>query len=141
MPEKDIKETNIPEIVSQKLAIYSPEMRKKILFLRKLILEVAQENSDIGQIEETLKWGQISYLTTKPKTGTTIRIDKLKDDSGYALFVPCSTSLVETYKDIFPNTFKFEGSRAMLFNENQKLPVEELKYCIYLALTYHLRKV
>ena len=134
-------ETQIPEIVNKKLSSYSPEMRKKILFLRKLILEVAQENTDIGQIEETLKWGQISYLTVKPKTGTTIRLDKLKDDSGYALFVPCSTSLVETYKDIFPNTFEFEGARALVFNKNKTIPVEELKYCIYLALTYHLKQV
>ncbi len=134
-------EAKIPEMVTKKLSSYNPEMRKKILFLRKLILEVAQENTDIGQIEETLKWGQISYLTVKPKTGTTIRLDKLKDDSGYALFVPCSTSLVETYKDIFPNTFEFEGARALVFNKNKTIPVEELKYCIYLALTYHLKQV
>jgi len=133
-------EVKIPKIVSNKLDSYAPKMCENILFLRKLILEVAQENSDIGQIEETLKWGQISYLPATPKTGTTIRIDKLKDDSGYALFVPCSTSLVETYKDIFPNTFEFEGARALIFKNNEKPPIDELKYCIYLALTYHLRK-
>ncbi len=132
-------EQKMPKIVTDKLASYSPEMRKKILFLRKLILEVAKENTEIGKIEETLKWGQISYLTAKPKTGTTIRIDKLKGDSGYALFVPCSTSLVETYKDIFPNRFEFDGARAFIFKSDEKIALEELKYCIYLALSYHLK--
>ncbi len=40
---------------------YPPEMRKKLLFLRALIFETAAE-LDVGEIEETLKWGEPSYI-------------------------------------------------------------------------------
>ena len=34
----------------------------------------------------------------------------------------------------------YEGDRAILLNLDDDLPVDKLKTCIELALTYHLRK-
>ncbi len=31
----------------------------------------------------------------------------------------------------------FEGKRAIVFRESDELPVEQLKHCVSLALTYH----
>lgn len=92
-------------------------------------------------MEETLKWGQPSYLTTQSKSGSTIRIDLVKSQEGqYAIYFHCQTTLVETFKEIYRNKFKYEGNRSIVFRENDAVPVKELGHCISLALTYHLNK-
>lgn len=108
--------------------------------LRGLIFEVVAENSAIGDIEETLKWGQISYLPVKRRVGTTIRIDQVKNREQFALYVPCSTNLLDRYRSIFADTFEYEGDRAIILNLEDDLPEDALKACIELALTYHLKK-
>ncbi len=42
------------------------------MFLRHLVLETASETEGVNKLEETLKWGEPSYLT---KNGSTIRMD------------------------------------------------------------------
>ncbi len=109
-----------------------------MLYLRELVLEVAEEESRIESLEETLKWGEPSYLT---KHGSTIRMDwKAKSPNQYALYFQCSSSLVSTFKTIYRNEFTFEGNRAIVLKIDDELPELELKHCILLALTYHKRK-
>lgn len=57
--------------VADKFSSYPERMRKKLMFLRQLILDTASE-IDGADIEETLKWGEPSYVT---KAGSTIRMD------------------------------------------------------------------
>ena len=120
---------------------YPTDLRKPLLRLRQLILETAASTDGVGALEETLKWGQPSYLTAKPKTGSTIRIDRVKGREGkYALYVHCQTNLVSTFREIYPDSFSYEGNRSIVFDAADGLPEEELRHCISLALTYHLRK-
>jgi len=108
---------------------------KKLLFLRQLILETASETDGIDKIEETVKWGEPSYLT---KNGSTVRIDwKKSNPKQYAMYFHCKTKLVDTFKEIYSGLFNFEDNRAIVFSENDEIPVEELKHCIMLSLTYH----
>lgn len=110
------------------------------MFLRQLILDTAREIAEVGVLEETLKWGEPSYLTI-PKTGSTIRIDwKRKTPDQYAMYFHCKTTLVDTFKEIYGDTFRYEGNRAIIFNMDDDIPVEELKHCIALSLSYHQRK-
>jgi hypothetical protein len=82
----------------------TPESVTGLLELRRLILETAVETDGAGKIVETLKWGQPSYLTEKPKSGTTIRIAKDGSELGdIALYVSCSTSLVSEWRGLFPD--------------------------------------
>ena len=120
---------------------YPKKIRNKLMFLRKLIFEIAAKTRGVGKLEETLKWGEPSYLTVKPKTGSTIRIN-WKESLGeqYAIYFKCTTLLVSTFKKKYPTEFKYEGNRAILFNLNDKIPRVELSHCIELALTYHLIK-
>jgi hypothetical protein len=114
---------------------YSDAIRKKILHLRKLIIETANETEKIPEIEETLKWGEPSYLT---KIGSTIRIDwKEKNPDQYAMYFKCTSKLVPSFKMIYNDLFEFEGTRAIVFQMNDKIPETELKNCIRAALTYH----
>jgi hypothetical protein len=106
-----------------------------------MIFEVAAATPGVGKLEETLKWGQPSYLTTSSKSGTTIRLDRLSGAADqYALFVPCQTDLVQQFKEIYPNSLRFQGTRAVVMNTEDAAPVEALRHCIALALTYKVRK-
>lgn len=141
------------EDVRKKFESYPITVRPKLEFLRNLILEVAKNTDSVGEIEETLKWGEPAYVTLpcwldtkaggKKKvkaSGTTIRIDwKSNTPDQYSIYVNCKTNLIDSYNSLFPDTFNFEGSRALVFELEQELPLEALRICIQMALTYHLR--
>ncbi|MFS1513018.1 DUF1801 domain-containing protein [Chengkuizengella sp. SCS-71B] len=117
---------------------YPETMRQKLMFLRKLVLDTASDLEEVNNIEETLKWGEPSYLT---KSGSTIRMNLKKSNSDqYAMYFVCTTNLVETFRELYGESFKFEGNRAIIFDKNDEVPINELKHCISLALTYHRRK-
>lgn len=114
---------------------YPKPVRKKLLHLRKLILQTASEIAEIKEIEETLKWGEPSYLVKK---GSTIRIDwKKKKPDQYAIYFKCTSLLVPSFKMVFKDDFNYEGTRAIFFQMNDKIPEAKLKKCIKAALTYH----
>lgn len=115
-------------------------LKAKLLALRGLILDTAKATKGVGAIEETLKWGQPSYLTAETGSGSTIRIDRVKSaDNQVAMFFHCQTDLVATFRELYPQ-LRYSGNRAILLDADQKLPVAELRHCVALALTYHLRK-
>lgn len=114
---------------------YPEPMRKKMMRLRQLVLEAASETEGIDALEETLKWGEPSYLANG---GSTLRMDwKEKIPNQYAMYFNCNTSLIDTFKQIYGDVFTFQGNRAIVFEETDELPAKELKHCISLALTYH----
>ncbi len=118
---------------------WAPERRRDLLALRALILKAEAETA--GGIIETLKWGQPSYLPGKLRTGSTVRIDILKDDPDhYAMFFHCQTSLVSTFRDIYPDEFAYQGNRAVLLRHGDAIPQDAVKHCAALALTYHLNR-
>jgi len=108
-------------------------MRKKLMFLRRLVLNTAAETEGVTAVEETLKWGEPSYVT---KSGSTVRIDwKKSTPHQYAMYFHCKTKLIDTFKELYGDKFQFEGNRAIVFNENDEIPVDELTHCISLSLT------
>jgi hypothetical protein len=120
---------------------YPPAVRTRLLALREMVFDVAAATPVVGRLTETLKWGQPSYLTAESGSGTTVRIDRLKGrDDGYAAYFHCQSGLVETFRTIYPDTFAYEGKRALLFGTKGRVPVRELRHCLALALTHHARK-
>jgi len=121
--------------VAEAFRQYPDAMRQKLLFLRQLIFDVAATTEGISPLEETLKWGEPSYLT---KSGSTIRLGWKKSVPGqYALYFHCKSKLVDTFRELYRDVLRFEGNRAIVFAEGDEIPVEALKHCIALALTYH----
>ncbi|WP_341368451.1 DUF1801 domain-containing protein [Yoonia sp. BS5-3] len=114
------------------------EGRAMALQLRDLIFAVAADNPAVGAIEETLKWGQPSYLTPQTKSGSTLRIGMAKQ-GGAALFAHCATDIISTYASSFPGADLIEGNRAVIFASPDKIVPERLRLLIYHGLTYHLR--
>lgn len=117
---------------------YPKHIHAKLLTLRQLILDTAIEIEGIDHVDETLKWGEPSYLAKK---GSTIRIGwKQSSPDQYAMYFNCNTMLVDTFKEVYGDSFKYEGNRAIVFAESDEIPLDDLKQCILLALTYHSRK-
>lgn len=85
----------------------------RLVQLRQLIFETATEVEEVGKLEETLKWGQPSYLTAETKSGTTIRIGQLiHAPTQYGMFVHCKTSLLSTYGELFTGVLIFMETPA-----------------------------
>ncbi|THB73633.1 MAG: DUF1801 domain-containing protein [Desulfobacteraceae bacterium] len=120
---------------------YPDDIKPKLMFLRKLILDTAASIGDVGELEETLKWGEPSYLTPKTKSGSTIRIAWKKSQADqYSLFFKCTANLIPAFKERFPEKFNFGGNRSLDFHIHDEVPTKELSLCIALALTYHRNK-
>ena len=114
---------------------YPADINQAMLTLRQLILNTAAETDGVTSLEETLKWGEPSYLT---KGGSTIRIDwKQSSPNEYAMYFNCQSKLIDTFRELYSDVLSFEGNRAIVFKVGSELPVNELKHCISLALTYH----
>lgn len=119
---------------------YPPDVRAPLKALRETLFEVAAATPGVGTLTETLKWGQPSYLTEETGSGTTVRIDRLKRDSGgYAAYFHCRSGLVGQFRELYPDTFAYDGKRAITFGPDDRPPLGALKHCLALALTHHLR--
>lgn len=116
-------------------ANYPDFVRNKMQFLRGLVVETAEETEGISKLEETLKWGEPSFIA---KNGSTLRMDwKERAPHYYAMYFQCNSRLVDTFRLVFGNKFQYDGNRAIVFQLDQEICIEELKACIKATLTYH----
>lgn len=123
--------------VQTKFDGYPDQARNQLINIRQLIFSVAEENG-LGPVEESLKWGEPSYVV---KGGSAIRIDwKQKTPDFIKVYFHCQTSLVETFREIYGDDFDFEGNRALMVPLNVPVRKRPLKHCIALALKYHKLK-
>ena len=131
---------NSDSAVNAVFSAYPSPVKAKLKALRRLIFDTAKTTKGVGALEEALKWGQPSYLTAESKSGSTVRIDQVKAEAGAcAVYFHCQTDLVETFRELYPK-LSYSGNRAILLDATEKLPEAELRHCVALALTYHLRK-
>jgi Domain of unknown function (DU1801) len=116
-------------------------VRHKLMAVRQLIFDVAAQTAGVGALEETLKWGEPAYLTSQTRSGSTVRLGyKPRSPGQYALYFHCQTPLVDRFRTMFGQDFRFEGNRAIVFQQADAVPAETLAFCIAMALTYHLEK-
>ena len=120
--------------VKKKFESIPENIRLPLLSIRQAIFDIV-ESDKIGDIEETLKWGEPSYLV---KGGSTVRINRQsKSSQKFAVYFHCQTTLIETFKEIHGDLFTYEGNRAIVFNVSDELPMKALKHCLSMALRYH----
>ncbi|OUS39748.1 hypothetical protein A9R01_00320 ['Osedax' symbiont bacterium Rs2_46_30_T18] len=130
----DIIPKDMPAEVKCKFDAYPLQVQSILLDLRCIIMQLAREQA-ITKVQETLKWGQPSYLA---QGGSTIRIDwSAKTPNQFRVYFICSTLLVETFKEIYPNTFCYEGNRALVFQIEKQIPQKALEHCLAMSLNYH----
>lgn len=117
---------------------FPDKVKPRLLELRQLIFDTAAAIDGVGELEEVLRWGEPAYLTTQSKTGSMIRLNN-RHPAGdrYSIFFHCQTNLVETFRKRYPELGSYEGNRAITFATEDQIPVDELRPCIEMALTYH----
>lgn len=124
-------------VVKDRFDEYPENARARLEEVRNLVFKVAAE-LELGDVEESLKWGEPSYSV---KTGSPLRIDwKLKSPNHYYLFFNCKTKLVDTFRELYGEVLEFQGNRAIVFSLSEPLPEGIIKHCLELALTYQQRK-
>jgi len=111
-------------------------VRAQLMFLRELIFTTAAKIPEVGELDEVLRWGEPSYLTSKSKTGSLIRMGSKSPDQ-YAMYFHCQTNLIAAFKKLYPTEFNYQGNRAIIFSIDEKVHKNKLRHCISLALTYH----
>jgi hypothetical protein len=126
--------------VKTKFKSYPKEVAERLLRIRCIIFRTA-EQAEISDLQETLKWGQPSYLS---KIGSTIRYDwSPKSPNEFRLYFHCQTRLIDTFKEVYGDIFVYEGNRALVFKFEQTIPAKEVSHCVRMALEYkklkHLR--
>ncbi|MEZ7278724.1 DUF1801 domain-containing protein [Pseudoalteromonas sp. 68 DY56-GL68] len=116
---------------------YPENARAKLFEIRELVFQIASELG-LGEVDETLKWGEPSYSV---RTGSPFRIDwKSKSPNNYYLFFNCQTKLVDTFRELYGEQLHFQGNRAIALCLSTSLPKATIKSCLMLALTYKQRK-
>ncbi len=121
--------------VTDKMAGYPKPIQKQLLLLRQLIFKTAQKIESDEPLDETLKWGEPSYVT---KHGSTIRIDwKATAPGQISMYFHCRTKLLDTFKELYGDQLEFASNRAIVLPCHEKIPTTALKHCVELALTYH----
>ena len=92
------------EAVAETFNAYPPKIRKRLIALRSLIFETADKTEGVGALEETLKWGEPAYLTSKSKSGSTVRANWLEEVYTFSVrhVLSLSNELSGNLSDIVP---------------------------------------
>lgn len=128
----------LPREVNRAFGALPAPIGKRLLQVRALVFAIAAKHDEVGQLTETLKWGEPAYLTDESGSGSTIRLGRLKDSEHAAILFNCKTTLIDTFRERFPDQFEYRQTRALLLPVEGTLPKRELSVCLSLALTYHL---
>lgn len=127
-----------PREVSRAFGALPAPIGKRLLQVRALIFATAAAHEEVGRLTETLKWGEPAYLTDQTGSGSTIRLGRVKDSALAAILFNCKTTLIDSFRERFPDQFEYRQTRALLLPVAGRLPKRELSVCLSLALTYHL---
>lgn len=116
-----------------KFADYPDNVKAQLKRIENTIMVVAA-NLNAGKVKASLKWGEASYLV---EGGSAIRIDwKSKQPDVVKVLFHCQTSLVSTFREVYPKAFEYEGNRALLIPLTVNIANTPIAECISLALTY-----
>jgi hypothetical protein len=130
-----------PAEVAAVFSTFPSSVRATLLEVRELIFETAAQIEGVGPLKETLKWGEPAYLTEATGSGSTIRLGRSRSsERECAVLFNCRTTLVDDFRERFPEMFAYEKNRALLLHAGKPLPEAPLSTCLGMALTYHRRR-
>jgi hypothetical protein len=125
------------------LAAYPGALRKRVLFLRGLIFDVASKLKGFPPLEEFLFLGEPIYRIAQSRHAIKVRISRKNRrnrlPTEYALQFRAKVDIISTFRTLFPSTFRYEGN-SIVFDEGDAIPVKELRVCLFMALTHHRRR-
>ena len=103
--------TDMPADVAAVFNGFPDQSREKLLAVRGLIFDVANEHPNIGRVEEALRWGEPAYITVNKRTGSTIRLGVERRSNSPAIFFNCKTTLVEGFREQCGSALKYSKNR------------------------------
>ena len=128
-----------PPQVAAVFASYPAGARTGLLVLRQMIFDEAALLPAAGPLTEALRWGQPAYLTHATRAGSPLRLG-IPKSGGFALYANCQTSLIADLAVVAGTRLRFEGNRAVLFEDEQEIAADLVTVLIRRALTWHLRR-
>lgn len=129
--------TDMPTDVAAVVAAMPDATREHLLRLRALVFDVADEVG-AAPVQEVLRWNQPSYLSARPRASTAVRLAPTRDGEHVALLVHCQSSVIPEFRARFPDDFRYDGNRAILFRPGEDLQADKLILCIGHALRYRV---
>ena len=128
---------DLPDAVVEAFKRYPTSGQQVLLEVRERVLAIANSDPEIGELTETLRWGELSYLTKETGSGSMIRLAMTKS-SEPAVFFLCSTVLVDRFRQQYTHVFEFEKNRALILNRPIDEIGSELNECLKQALRYKI---
>ena len=127
----------LPDDITSCLARWPNRAQTAFATLRETVLTAAR-HAQIGEVIETLKWGQPSWRPAKPGIGSTLRCNwHPATPDRLSLYVHCQTNLLDTMRGLYPASFAYEGNRALHMSLSAPAPRPVVEHCALLTLTYH----
>ena len=117
-----------------------PERQRCVLLDARDPVFAAAEDSGIGPLIETLKWGEPAYLTETTGSGSTLRLGVTRQGRVPAMFVNCRTTLIEEIRARCGDRLGYEGTRAVLLPPVVGADADAVRNAAHLVLTYHARR-
>jgi len=127
-----------PPAVADAFACFPEAARARLLEARRQVFAAAGDDPRVGELTETLKWGEPAYLTETTRSGSTLRLGLAGKPAEAALLLNCRTGLVEEIRARYGDLFRYAGTRGVLLSD--ATPPEAVRHCAALALTWHARR-
>jgi hypothetical protein len=126
--------TEFNEQVQQIFSQYPAAVSSDLESLRALVYEEA-EMSSITDLQETLKWGEPSYVC---KNGSTLRMDWTEKGSDFvSIYVNCNSKVMSLFLDEHPDALQTVGQREIRLPVGKQWPEDAIRSLIHIALNYH----
>ncbi len=126
----------LPNHIEQVVLKWPQAAQRVYHHLRQIVFDTAASNSAVAPLNEDLKWGEPAFLT---KTGTTLRIAwKAQHPDQIGLFVICHTDLLDQIRALYPQAFRYEGTRALYLTLASAIPEQAVAHLASRAQTYKL---
>ena len=110
--------------------------RARLLAARALVYRVAAADDALGEIVESVKWGQPSYRSTDRHRGTAVRLGVDRRSGRAGVCFHCGTAMIARCRERFPTAFSFDGKRGLLLDSDVHEVEETLAACVREALVY-----
>ena len=109
----------MPADVATAFDTFPAAVRERLLDVSREIFATAEDLEGIEPLTEALRWGEPAYLTAASKSGSMNRLGwSPGSEQDCAVLSKCRTSLVETFRTLFPDTFIYQKNRAILLPDH-----------------------